>query len=116
MYDLEERTFTFSKDVILLIQRIPKNEVNRIFINQLIRSSTSVGANYMEADGAESKKDTKHKFCLCRKEIKESCYWLRLIKEFNQKHDRECKLLIQEAFELSLIFSSIIKKIKVNSV
>lgn len=78
-YDLEERTSLFGERVIDLAKSVIKNPVTISIINQLVRSGTSVGANYCEADCAESKKDFEHKIGLCKKEAKESRYWLRML-------------------------------------
>ena len=76
-------------------------------IDQLLRSATSVGANYREANGASSKKDFKNKISLCRKEIQETEYWLELLAESNPKEREEIKRLWSEAHELTLIFNKI---------
>lgn len=107
VYDLAERTAKFSEAVIKLVVRLPKTQVNEVLVNQVIRSATSVGANYMEADGAGSKKDFQHKIGLCRKESKETQYWLRIIASANNQFATECRVLSQEAYELSLIFYKI---------
>lgn len=107
-YDLQERTATFGKNVIRFAQLLPKNEINRPLISQIVRSSTSIGANYMEADGAESKKDFKHKIALCKKEAKETMHWFQMLAAVNEQTKQECRVLWQEAHELTLIFSSII--------
>ena len=78
-FDLEERTAAFSEQVIDFVNRLPKTVVTIPLMNQLIRSSTSVGANYMEADSAPTKKDFCYKISLCRKEAKETFYWLRMM-------------------------------------
>src|SRR5271170_7694648 len=78
-FTLEERTACFGEAVIAFAKRVPSNAVTLPLIGQLVRSGTSVGANYCEADDAESKKDFRHKIGLCRKESKESKYWLRMI-------------------------------------
>jgi len=74
----------------------------------LVEAGTSVGANYMEADGAESKKDFRHKIAICKKEAKETKHWLRMIRKANPQKAVECYKLWQEAHELTLIFSSIL--------
>jgi four helix bundle protein len=74
-YDLEERTAVFGERVIDFVKTLPLNTINKELIKQLIRAATSVGANYNEADGAESKKDFRHKIAICRKEAKESKHW-----------------------------------------
>ena len=73
-----------------------------------MRSGTSIGANYMEADAAESKKDFRHKIAICKKESKETKHWLRMIAKANPNKRDECKILWGEAQELTLIFSSIL--------
>lgn len=70
VYDLEERTAKFGENIILFSKQIPKNEITRPIISQLVRSGTSVGANYCEADCAESRKDFEHKLGICKKRIK----------------------------------------------
>jgi len=109
-FDLEDRTTNFAEKVIIFAKKINNNPVNRPLISQLVRSASSVAANYMEADAAESKKDFKHKIAICRKESKESRLWLRLIATANQFHKKEAKELWREAHELLLIFSTIFKK------
>ena len=111
IYDLEERTFQFAKNVRLFVKTIPKTIANIEDGKQLIKASGSVGANYIEADEALSKKDFKMRIKICRKEAKESAYFLRLIDETNQlKNSGDTKSLMQEANELKKIFSSILEK------
>ena len=113
VYDLEDRTFQFAKDVRLFVKTLPKTIANIEDGKQLIKASGSVGANYIEANEALSKKDFKMRIKICRKEAKESAYWLRLIKETNSlKNDENAENLIQEANELKKIFSSILVKSK----
>src|SRR3989344_5819310 len=81
MYDLEQRTRDFSKSIIRLCKKIPKNVITITLINQLIRAATSIGANYQEANGASSKKDFRNKIFTCKKESKETEYWIELIIE-----------------------------------
>ena len=107
-YDLEERTAQFGERVIDFVKTLPNNLINRELIGQLVRSGTSVGANYSEADGAESKKDFRHKIAICKKESKESKHWLRMIARANPERGDECRVLWGEAHELTLIFSSIL--------
>jgi four helix bundle protein len=108
IYDLEERTGRFGEMIIEFVKTLERNEINRPLIGQLIEAGTSVGANYMEADGAESKKDFRHKIAICKKEAKETKHWLRMIRKANPNKAVECHRLWQEAHELTLIFSSII--------
>ena len=113
IYDLEERTFQFAKNVRLFVKTIPKTIANIEDGKQLIKASGSVGANYIEADEALSKKDFKMRIKICRKEAKESAYFLRLIDETNQlKNSDEANSLLREANELKKIFSSILEKSK----
>lgn len=106
-YDLEERTTRFGKDVILLLQKISENSINTPLKSQLIRSATSIGANYREADGSDTKKEFIHRISLCKREAKESCYWLEMLEQTNVKMSEEFKKLHIECHELVLIFSRI---------
>jgi four helix bundle protein len=106
VYDLEERTAKLGEDIIDFGRSLKRDEINSPLITQLVKSGTSIGANYMEADGADSKKDFRHKISLCKKESKETKHWLRMIKKANPQKAEECKRLWQEAQELTLIFSS----------
>ena|SRR3990167_11074722 len=107
-YDLQERTAKFGEDAIEFALLLPETAVNRPLISQFVRSSTSTGANYMEADGAESKKDFEHKTGIARKEAKETTHWLRMIAKANPDKKEQYRVLWKEAHELALIFSKII--------
>ena len=109
VYDLEERTAIFGEDVIEFIKLLPKTEINRPLINQIIKAATSIGANYMEADTAESGKDFRHKIGICKKESKECMHWPRMIAKANPDKTQKCRELWKEAHELCLIFSSILR-------
>src|SRR3989454_6977794 len=109
-YDLEDRTAKFGEAVIGFAKRIPMNPVNTPLISQLIRAGTSIGANYCEADDAVSKKDFRNKIGLCKKEARETKYWLRMVAAADPKVKVEARLLWQEAKELHLIFASIWRK------
>ncbi len=110
-YDLAERTFQFAKAVRLFVKTLPKTIANIEDGKQLVRASGSVGANYREANEALSRKDFAFRIKICRKEAKESTYWLRLINETNNlKNAEDARRLIQEANELKKIFSSILTK------
>ena len=111
-YDLEERTAKFAENCIEFAKRIPKNEITRPLITQFIKSCTSVGANYCEADCAESKKDFEHKIGICKKESKETKHWIRCIAKANPELIAEAKILWKEANELYLIFVTIVKNSK----
>jgi four helix bundle protein len=107
-YDLEERTARFGEAIIELVKTFPRDPINSPLISQIVRAGTSVGANYVEADGAESKKDFQHKISICKKEAKETKHWLRMIVKANPSRRDECQKLSREAQELTLIFSSIL--------
>jgi four helix bundle protein len=109
-YDLEDRTLEFSKQVLGLCRKLPKEVINNPLVNQLIRSSTSVGANYREANDSLGKKDFAHRVRIARKEAKESTYWLELVLEANPRFSEEINTLIKESLELRNILSSIIRK------
>ncbi|OGH12138.1 MAG: four helix bundle protein [Candidatus Levybacteria bacterium RIFCSPHIGHO2_01_FULL_36_15] len=109
-YDLEERTFEFAKNVRIFVKKLPKTIVNIEDGKQLIRSSGSIGANYIEANEALSKKDFIMRIKISRKETKESRYWLKLININNYEFEEEKKRLIKESTELMNIFGSIIRK------
>lgn len=110
-YDLEERTFLFAKEIRIFIKSLKTTIANVEDSKQLIRSSGSIGANYIEANEALSKKDFKFRVKISRKEAKESVYWLRLIVETNDLlNEKHAKDLIQEATELKKILSAIIEK------
>jgi len=112
-YDLEERTFQFAKNVSLYVKKFTRTISNMEYGKQVIRASGSVGANYIEANEALSKKDFVMRIKICRKEAKESAYWLRLIAETNgEKYTEEGNKLFNEASELTKIFSSILGKSK----
>lgn len=111
-YDLEERTVKFAEEVILLMRKIPHDLINQRLIPQLIGSSGSIGANYCEANEAESKKDFQHKISICKKEIKETKHWLRLLAKANPQFKDELRKLWHEDQELLLIFSKILKSSK----
>ncbi len=108
-YDLEERTALFSEKLIELCKKYPKNAITLPVIDQLVRSGTSMGANYCEANGASSRKDFKNKIFICKKEAKETQYWIRLLAKSldSEELKHECRTLWQEAKELGMIFSKI---------
>ena len=109
-YDLEQRTFEFSKRILNMLAALPKTPNNRHFADQCLRSSTSVGANYREANDALGAKDFLHRIRISRKEAKETIYWIRLIIEQNSKLEPRIKSLLQESIELKNILSAIIIK------
>ena len=110
-YDIHERIFDFIVKVINFLNKLPKTPTNLVFINQVTRSVTSMGANDQEADGALTRKDFVHGFTLVRKEGKKSVFWLRLIEKTNlPKFGSEAFSLISEGREIVAIISTIIKK------
>ena len=111
-YDLEERTFRFAKGVLEFVGNLPRTVANTEIMKQVIRSSGSVGANYIEANEALSKKDFAMRVKSRRKEAKESRYWLRLIEAREEDTEKRKQSLITEATELMKIFGSIVEKIK----
>jgi len=110
-YDLEERTAKFGESIIKFAKNIPVNEITRRMIPQLIASATSIGANYCEADDAESGKDFKHKIGISKKEAREVKYWIRMIVVALPEMRNDAIPLWIEAKELNLILNSIYYKV-----
>lgn len=102
----------FGEAVIAFCKRISRDDVNRVLVRHLVRSGTSVGANYSEANNAESPPEFKHKIGICRKESCESKHWLRMLGSANPNNVAEARKLWQEAHELNLIFSKIRRGLK----
>src|SRR3989344_1394128 len=109
-YDLEERTAKFGESVIDFSKSLSRTLVTAPLISQLVRAATSVGANYLEADAASTKKDFQYKISLCRKEAKETRHWLRMVAHAIPEKRDEARKLWKEAQELVFIFSAILKK------
>ena len=107
VFDLEERTACFGEAVLGFVRKIPRSPVNDPLISQLVRSATSVGANYCEANDGVSKRDFRNKIGICRKESHETKHWLRMISSANEERKLEARELWKEAKELNLIFSRI---------
>ncbi len=110
-YDLEDRTLAFARDARELIKKLPKTIANIEDCKQLARASGSIGANYIEANEAISKKDFTYRIKICRKESKESVFWLKLA-DVGGKQDLETDRarLIDEGNQLMKIFSAIMRK------
>jgi len=106
-YNLEERTAKFGEAAIKFSRTIKQDSITKPIISQLVRSSTSIGANYMEANGASSKKDFKNKIFICEKEAQESKHWLRMMASCSPEKQAEARELWQECQELTLIFQKI---------
>ena len=110
-YDVEERTELFAREVRKFVKRLPRTIGNVEDGRQLIKASGSVGANYIEANEALSRKDFLMRLKISRKEVKEAAYWLRLVDTGEDAAlGNECLALVQEATELLKIFSAIIQK------
>ena len=109
--DIADRTFEFARDVRAFVRRLPTTVCNLEDGKQLVRSSGSVGANYIEANEALGKKDFLMHAKISRKEAKESRYWLRLLHTGGEQElEQERATLVQEAHELTSIFGSIVRK------
>ncbi len=106
-YDLEERSARFGEEVIRFVKTLPDSNINRPLVNQIIRSATSIGANYMEANQASSKKDFRNKIKICQKESNETKHWIRMVAVANPGASDKCRILWKEAHELTLIFAKI---------
>ena len=112
-YDLEDRTFAFAEKARALVKKLRKSIANIEDSKQLVRASGSVGANYIEANESLSKKDFLMRIRICRKESKESRYWLRLIDTYGEpEQEKDRKYLVNEATELMNIFGAILAKSK----
>lgn len=107
VFDLEERTVRFAVSVVLFCKSLQRDPIDLILIRQLVRAATSIGANYCEADDAESRKDFLHKIGLCKKEARETQYWLRLLKAVLPGDVERIEIFKTEARELHLIFAAI---------
>jgi four helix bundle protein len=112
VYDLEERTARFGKTIILFAKKIPRSPVNNRLIDQLVGAGTSVGANYCEADDGVSKPDFKHRIGTCRKEARETKFFLRMVAVAEPNLKPEAREIWREANALHLIFSRIWRSTK----
>lgn len=111
-YNLEERTAKFGETIIDFCKTVTQDTINKSVISQLIRSSTSIGANYMEANGASSRKDFANKIFICKKECQESKHWLRMLARCIPSRKDEMKKFWQEAQELTMIFQKITSSLR----
>lgn len=107
-YDLEERTAKFGEDTIEFCKSIKQDIINKPIISQLVRSATSIGANYCEANNASSKRDFRNKIFICKKECQETKHWLRMMAKCVPEVKEEIKKLWKECQELTMIFQKII--------
>lgn len=110
VFELDERTALFGEAAIKLANGLLRTPVSTPLISQFVRSSTSVGANYMEAGAAQSGKDFDHKIGICKKEARETMHWLRMLAVAEESSKQECRTMWREAHELTMIFSAILKK------
>lgn len=109
-YDLEDRTYEFAKAVRAFVKRLPRTICNIEDVKQVVRSSGSVGSNYIEANDSLSRKDFLMRVRICRKESKESRYWLRLVDtRENNVLEKERLKMIDEAEQLMKIFGAILR-------
>ena len=111
LHDLEERAAKFGENIIEFAKKIPKNPITLPLLEQLVKAETSVGANYCEADDAESKKDFRHKIGICKKESRECKFVLKMIVKAVTELEKDAAYLMQEAQELNLIFATIRRKV-----
>lgn len=111
-YDLEERTAKFGEQIILLCKNLHKDTISSPLISQIIRSATSIGANYMEANGASSKKDFQNKIFICKKEAQETKHWLRMLSVYFPDQKENLRTLWREVQELTLIFQKIVSTLR----
>ena len=107
-YNLEERASEFGEDVIDFCKTVKQDIISKPLINQLVRSGTSVGANYCEANGASSKKDFRNKIYICKKEAQETKHWLKMIVKYDDNLSERARILWKESQELTLIFGKIV--------
>lgn len=107
----EARTEKFGIDIVKFCKKLKNDNVSAPIINQLVRSGTSIGANYLEANNASSKKDFTNKIYICKKESQETKYWLKIIENLFPE-SKEITNLTNECFQLVLIFQKIISTLK----
>ncbi len=110
-FDLEERLGQFGERVIIFCKSLPKDSITKPIVSQIVRSATSVGANYSEANNASSKKDFRNKLYIAKKEAQETKHWLRMLKACCPEKVDELRLLWQENHEICLILQSIANKV-----
>jgi len=112
LYNLEERTAVFGENIIEFCKTIKQDTITKPLINQLVRSSTSIGANYMEANSASSRKDFRNKIYICKKEAQETKHWLRMISKVLPERKEELRKLWREDQELTMIFQKITSSLR----
>jgi|WetSurMetagenome_2_1015567.scaffolds.fasta_scaffold116841_2 four helix bundle protein len=111
-FNLEERTIKFGGNIIGFCRSLKQDMTTKPIINQLIRSGTSIGANYCEANNASSRKDFRNKIFICKKEAQETKYWLRISSDcFDKIQKEKARILWKECQELTMIFQKIVNTI-----
>ncbi len=110
--DLLERTFWFGVNSIKFLRTLPKEQEYYVIKNQLIKSATSLGANYEESQAGSSRPDFKNKVKIALRETRESNYWLRVIEALNDSKSIELEVLLKESNELKKIFGAIVNNTK----
>lgn len=113
-FTLEERTSKFGENIIRFSKTLKQDTISTPVISQFIRAATSIGANYMEANNASSKKDFQNKIYICKKETQETKYWLRMLAECFPERKDEIRVLWKETHEFNLIFQKITSSLKIN--
>lgn len=112
-FDIQKRIFNFVIEVLALLNALPKTAQNLVFIGQVTRSVTSMGANGQEADGSTSRREFFRSFTIVKKETKETNYWLKIIAATNPGFQERLEPLLQEGKEIEAIVSSIVQKSRV---
>jgi four helix bundle protein len=115
VYDLAERTSCFGESIIQFTRSIRRDAVTMPLISQIVRSGTSIGANYLEADEAGSKREFNYRISVCRREARETQYWLRMLVSACPDHADNARALWKEARELVLILSAIHRRASANN-
>ncbi|KRT67317.1 MAG: S23 ribosomal protein [candidate division WWE3 bacterium CSP1-7] len=113
--ELYERFYCFSRDCASLVKSLRRDSINQVYSHQLIRSSSSIPANYLEAQESLSRKDFLYRLAICRKESKESVQWLRLLSDTGNSGSLELERLLREAHEFVLIFGKSVETARSSS-
>ena len=111
VFDLDERTAKFGEEVIRLCKGVRLTVITEPLVRQFVKSGTSVGANYSEANDAVSRKEFRQKIGYCKKEARESKHWCRMLAVADADLTEQARVLWKEAHELTLIFASIFRKL-----
>lgn len=111
-FNLEERTALFGEAIIRFCKGLKQDSINKPIISQIIRSATSIGANYCEANGASSKKDFQNKIFICKKESQETKHWLRMMAQCEPGKKEQLTELWKECQQLTLIFGKIVSTMR----